>query len=169
MKKCFFFVAPIQINRKIKIKFLGLCHNNLNQIPGEKFPTTAGDLQGFWDMLLLQVDHVDSIFAEIEDLKKNNWQVGWQENCLFPCRTVVQSCDFCIVKLESIFFFEIVKHLLVPLVVEYFEAKSFAQLKIISGDIIRRSKKIVFVFDLASRLHLICQHKYIVIVLCVDS
>lgn len=27
-------------------------------------------------MLLLQVDHVNAIFAEIEELKKNNWQVS---------------------------------------------------------------------------------------------
>ncbi len=59
------------------VKFLGLCHNNLNQTPGEKFATTSQDLQGFWDMLLLQVDHVDSIFAEIEELKRNNWQVSY--------------------------------------------------------------------------------------------
>ncbi|KAJ6643791.1 Disks large-associated protein 1 [Pseudolycoriella hygida] len=55
-------------------QFEGLCHNNLVQMPDEKFPTTSEDLQGFWDMLLLQVDHVDSLFAEIEEIKKNNWQ-----------------------------------------------------------------------------------------------
>lgn len=55
--------------------FLGLCHNQLNQSPDEKFPTTSEDLQGFWDMLMLQVNHVDKLFAEIEDLKKNNWKV----------------------------------------------------------------------------------------------
>lgn len=56
--------------------FAGLCHNNLNQVPGEKFPTTCGDLQGFWDMLLLQVDHIDSLFKELELLKANNWKVS---------------------------------------------------------------------------------------------
>ncbi|XP_037038257.1 uncharacterized protein LOC119075791 [Bradysia coprophila] len=65
-------------------QFEGLCHNNLNQIPGEKFPTTAEDLQGFWDMLLLQVDHVNSIFAEIEELKKNNWQKPVTETQRIP-------------------------------------------------------------------------------------
>ncbi len=58
-------------------KLLGLCHNNLIQTPGEKLATTSQDLQGFWDMLLLQVDHMDSIFAEIEELKRNNWQVSY--------------------------------------------------------------------------------------------
>lgn len=67
----------IKLTKKFFRHFiLGLCHNNLNQIPGEKFPTTSEDLEGFWDMLLLQVDHVNSIFAEIEELKKNNWQVS---------------------------------------------------------------------------------------------
>lgn len=49
-------------------------------MPGEKFPTTPEDLQGFWDMLLLQVDNVDSTFAEIEELKKNDWQVSYSFN-----------------------------------------------------------------------------------------
>lgn len=55
--------------------FLGLCHNNLHQAADEKFPTTSEDLQGFWDMLMLQVNHVDKLFEEIEALKKNNWTV----------------------------------------------------------------------------------------------
>lgn len=55
--------------------FLGLCVNNLNQSSEEKFPTTSGDLQGFWDMLLLQVKHIDQLHEEIEMLRENNWQV----------------------------------------------------------------------------------------------
>lgn len=73
----------MDLNVKIVPYIVGLCHNNLNQTPDEKFPTTSEDLQGFWDMLLLQVDHVDSIFAEIEELKKNNWQVSFALCILF--------------------------------------------------------------------------------------
>lgn len=55
---------------------LGLCHNNLTQSPDEKFPTTCEDLQGFWDMVMLQVNHIDELFKEIEAIKKNNWTVN---------------------------------------------------------------------------------------------
>lgn len=55
---------------------LGLCHNNLTQSPDEKFPTTCEDLQGFWDMVMLQVNHIDELFKEIEEIKKNNWTVN---------------------------------------------------------------------------------------------
>ncbi|XP_055374850.1 disks large-associated protein 4 [Condylostylus longicornis] len=54
-------------------QFEGLCHNNINQAPSEKFQTTNEDLQGFWDMVKLQIDHVDSLFKEIQTLKNNKW------------------------------------------------------------------------------------------------
>lgn len=41
---------------------------------GEAFPTTNEDLQGFWDMVMLQVDQVDTLFKELKTLKANNWQ-----------------------------------------------------------------------------------------------
>lgn len=47
----------------------------MNQAADEKFPTTAEDLQGFWDMLMLQVNHVDRLFEEIEEIRKNDWKV----------------------------------------------------------------------------------------------
>lgn len=53
----------------------GLCHNNLHQAADEKFRPTSGDLQGFWDMLMLQVNHIDKLFEEVEALKKNGWKV----------------------------------------------------------------------------------------------
>ncbi|GAB0098274.1 disks large-associated protein 1 [Sergentomyia squamirostris] len=55
-------------------QFEELCHNNLTQSPEEKFQTTSEDLQGFWDMVMLQVNHVDQLFDEIETLKANNWK-----------------------------------------------------------------------------------------------
>ncbi|XP_046811645.1 disks large-associated protein 4 [Lucilia cuprina] len=65
--------ARLLVSQKMK-QFEGLCHNNLNSSPEDQFPTTVDDLQGFWDMVYLQVDHVDSIFADIENLKKNDWK-----------------------------------------------------------------------------------------------
>ncbi|XP_055706975.1 uncharacterized protein LOC129804026 [Phlebotomus papatasi] len=65
--------ARLLAAQKMK-QFEGLCHSNLTQSPDEKFQTTAEDLQGFWDMVMLQVNHVDSLFEEIEVLKVNNWK-----------------------------------------------------------------------------------------------
>ena len=47
------------------------CHQE--QDSDEKFKTTAQDLEGFWDMVLLQVDDVYTMFAEIETLRRNGW------------------------------------------------------------------------------------------------
>lgn len=55
-------------------QFEGLCKSNLNPSPANKFPTTADDLEGFWDMVCLQVSQLDASFADIEKLKANNWQ-----------------------------------------------------------------------------------------------
>ncbi|XP_043640759.1 uncharacterized protein LOC122611615 isoform X2 [Drosophila teissieri] len=69
--------ARLLVAQKMK-QFEGLCHNNLNRSPEDKFPTTLDDLQGFWDMVYLQVEHVDSIFADIEQLKSNDWKIKAQ-------------------------------------------------------------------------------------------
>ncbi|KAH8320311.1 hypothetical protein KR074_003080 [Drosophila pseudoananassae] len=65
--------ARLLVSQKMK-QFEGLCHNNLNRSPEDEFPTTVDDLQGFWDMVYLQVTHVDNIFADIEQLKANDWK-----------------------------------------------------------------------------------------------
>ncbi|XP_072394700.1 uncharacterized protein vlc isoform X2 [Diabrotica undecimpunctata] len=65
--------ARLLVSQKMQ-QFKGLCTNNINQTGGEAFPTTNEDLQGFWDMVMLQVDQVDAIFKEIEELKANNWK-----------------------------------------------------------------------------------------------
>ncbi|GFS05695.1 disks large-associated protein 1 [Elysia marginata] len=36
--------------------------------------TLWGDLQGFWDMVKIQIDNVDDLFAEIELMRHNGWQ-----------------------------------------------------------------------------------------------
>ncbi|XP_077257366.1 uncharacterized protein LOC143894699 isoform X3 [Temnothorax americanus] len=55
-------------------QFEGLCQKNINQMPGEEFPTTNEDLAGFWDMVMLQVVQVNELFDQIEKLKKLQWQ-----------------------------------------------------------------------------------------------
>ncbi|KAH8357273.1 hypothetical protein KR084_011922 [Drosophila pseudotakahashii] len=71
--------ARLLVTQKMK-QFEGLCHNNLNRSPEDEFPTTVDDLQGFWDMVYLQVEHVDSIFADIEHLKANEWKVSAEQS-----------------------------------------------------------------------------------------
>lgn len=69
--------ARLLVTQKM-VQFEGLCHKCINQHPDEPFPTTAEDLQGFWDMLLLQVDQVHNTFQHLEKLKA----VGWCEEKL---------------------------------------------------------------------------------------
>ena len=40
---------------------------------GEPFPTTGQDLAGFWDMVLIQVEHIKTLFTEIQQLRDNGW------------------------------------------------------------------------------------------------
>ncbi|XP_075988382.1 disks large-associated protein 2 isoform X2 [Anticarsia gemmatalis] len=55
-------------------QFEGLCYNNINERLDEPFPTTLEDLQGFWDMVCLQVNNVNALYSHIAELKANNWQ-----------------------------------------------------------------------------------------------
>lgn len=64
--------ARLLVSQKMQ-QFKGLCTNNITQVEGVAFPTTNEDLQGFWDMVMLQVDQVDNLFKELETLKANNW------------------------------------------------------------------------------------------------
>ncbi|XP_055903691.1 disks large-associated protein 1-like isoform X2 [Eupeodes corollae] len=65
--------TKLLVTQKFK-QFEGLCHSNLNPTPDEKFPTTIADLLGFWDMVNLQIEHIDSLFKELDLIKANNWQ-----------------------------------------------------------------------------------------------
>ena len=40
----------------------------------EQFQTTSQDLAGFWDLVMIQVDDVRLMFAEIEQLRQNAWK-----------------------------------------------------------------------------------------------
>lgn len=53
---------------------LGLCEENLK--PSSDGPATlCGDLQGFWDMMMLQVDNIDAAFSEIQKCRDSGWKV----------------------------------------------------------------------------------------------
>lgn len=41
---------------------------------GTERPTKWEDLQGFWDMVKLQIDDLDELFAEIAFMRQNEWK-----------------------------------------------------------------------------------------------
>lgn len=54
---------------------LGLCEENLK--PSSDGPATLpGDLQGFWDMMMLQVDNLHEMDNEIQKCRENGWTVS---------------------------------------------------------------------------------------------
>ncbi|XP_022652431.1 calponin homology domain-containing protein DDB_G0272472-like [Varroa destructor] len=55
-------------------QFRGLCEKNLGEPVEGEFPTTRGDLEGFWDMILIQIDQVLGTFTEIEAMRANGWK-----------------------------------------------------------------------------------------------
>ncbi|XP_022087034.1 serine/arginine repetitive matrix protein 2-like [Acanthaster planci] len=69
--------ASLLTNKKFK-QFRGLCEQNINPVEGEALSVTNLDLTGFWDMVLIQVDDVNSMFAEIEELRQNGWRTPKQ-------------------------------------------------------------------------------------------
>ena len=64
--------AKLLISQKIK-QFSGLCHKNISGEMTDDFPTTCEDLQGFWDMVSLQVDDIHKMLAALKAIKANNW------------------------------------------------------------------------------------------------
>ncbi|XP_006821889.1 uncharacterized protein LOC102809954 [Saccoglossus kowalevskii] len=63
--------AQLLTTKKFK-QFRGLCQQNIN--PSSELITTATDLEGFWDMVMLQVNDVNNMFTELEQLKQNGWK-----------------------------------------------------------------------------------------------
>ncbi|GFQ90808.1 hypothetical protein TNCT_716552 [Trichonephila clavata] len=55
-------------------QFRGLCWKNIEENPSVPFYTTGSDLAGFWDLVLLQVDDINTTFKEIDDMRKNGWK-----------------------------------------------------------------------------------------------
>ncbi|CAB0042462.1 unnamed protein product [Trichogramma brassicae] len=65
--------ARLLATQKMK-QFEGLCQKNINQEPGEEFPTTNEDLAGFWDMVSLQVVQVHEMFKLLEQSRQAQWK-----------------------------------------------------------------------------------------------
>ncbi|XP_055957481.1 disks large-associated protein 5 isoform X2 [Patella vulgata] len=64
--------AHLLINKRFQ-QFRELCKDHQYPDPEAK-PTNWEDLQGFWDMVKIQIDHVDDMFTEIELMRNNGWK-----------------------------------------------------------------------------------------------
>lgn len=63
--------AQLLVTKKFK-QFEKLCIENIESSPGKKKPMST-DLEGFWDMVLLQVKEVHKMFENLDEMRKNNW------------------------------------------------------------------------------------------------
>ncbi|BFZ22341.1 hypothetical protein BsWGS_25380 [Bradybaena similaris] len=72
--------ANLLITQKF-VQFMELCQNHMLPNPDEK-ETKWEDLQGFWDIVKIQIDNVDDMFLEIDLMK----QSGWREVPKLPSR-----------------------------------------------------------------------------------
>eukprot|EP00112_Aurelia_sp_Birch-Aquarium-sp1_P010861 Seg230.23 transcript_id=Seg230.23/GoldUCD/mRNA.D3Y31 product="Disks large-associated protein 2" protein_id=Seg230.23/GoldUCD/D3Y31 len=64
--------AQLLITKKFK-QFEKLCIENMETPSGKKRPMST-DLEGFWDMVAIQVEDVSNMFEKIDELRKNNWK-----------------------------------------------------------------------------------------------
>lgn len=64
--------AMLLVNKKFK-QFRGLCNMNLGIGETNGRRPTNGDLAGFWDMVMIQVEDVNGMFTNIDELRKNGW------------------------------------------------------------------------------------------------
>ncbi|XP_033624131.1 disks large-associated protein 4-like [Asterias rubens] len=69
--------AYLLTHKKFK-QFRGLCEQNVNPSEADVLSVTDLDLAGFWDMVLIQVDDVNSMFKEIEGFRQNGWRTPKQ-------------------------------------------------------------------------------------------
>ncbi|CAG0885899.1 unnamed protein product [Cyprideis torosa] len=64
--------AGLLTTKKFK-QFEGLCHKNLNP-PADEPPVTEQDLQGFWELVSIQVEDIHDSFKAIQTLRDNQWK-----------------------------------------------------------------------------------------------
>ncbi|EDO42906.1 predicted protein [Nematostella vectensis] len=65
--------SKLLTTKKFK-QFKGLCECNLGIGDLNGIRPTNADLAGFWDMVMIQVDDVNSMFEALEELRQNGWQ-----------------------------------------------------------------------------------------------
>ncbi|XP_066929362.1 disks large-associated protein 1-like isoform X1 [Clytia hemisphaerica] len=65
--------AHLLLNKRFK-QFRELCRDNIENDPDKK-ETKSSDLQGYWDMMYIQIEDVHALFNDIDKLRANNWLV----------------------------------------------------------------------------------------------
>jgi len=78
--------ANLLITQKFN-QFKELCFKNISQSDCEQFKTTNDDLEGFWDLVSIQVIDIMETFNEIDYL----CATGWKSDA--PKKAVIQSIE----------------------------------------------------------------------------
>lgn len=75
--RAFLGKANLLTSKKFK-QFRGLCEQNITHTPSPETGriTLVSDLAGFWDMVMIQVDEINSKFIDVETMKDNGWKVA---------------------------------------------------------------------------------------------
>jgi len=60
------------LSNPIKARFFCFLSSQQENDPDKK-ETKSSDLQGYWDMMYIQIEDVHAMFADIEKLRANNW------------------------------------------------------------------------------------------------
>lgn len=64
--------ANLLMNKKLN-QFNQLCLDSIAQREDQEFKINPDDLQGFWDMVTIQVEEVHGAFNDLDVLQQNNW------------------------------------------------------------------------------------------------
>lgn len=64
--------ANLLLDKKFQ-QFQKLCEDSINQGDKEEFKIQNDDLQGFWDMVMIQINDVNQTFEHLIKLKQNQW------------------------------------------------------------------------------------------------
>jgi hypothetical protein len=60
-----------------------LCEENLKPSTTDGPQTLCDDLQGFWEMMHLQVENIDASYAELKQVRENGWKVRENKIIIF--------------------------------------------------------------------------------------
>lgn len=79
--------SNLLMSKKIK-QFLGLCESNISCALDDVSRPKNNDLEGFWDMVKIQVNQVKTEMQTIIELSNNGWPENEDENNDKPIKTI---------------------------------------------------------------------------------
>lgn len=79
--------SNLLMSKKIK-QFLGLCEDNISCALDDLSRPKSNDLEGFWDMVKIQVNQVKTEMQEIIELSNRGWSDNEVENKEKPIKTI---------------------------------------------------------------------------------